>query len=122
MAGLPRLDDTIGQCFGTIGQRPVIIDADDATESTADWASSHRIVETEEGWRRATVFNVTLRAMETVGKMVGDKCFFLGQRQLADRQFSFAEVVGLFTGLDESGAIALRGTQSILDNGEALGG
>src|SRR5207302_7871336 len=135
------------------GQRAVVIDADDAAESTAGRASSHRIVEAEERWRGVPIFDVTLRAMETVGEMVDHKCSFvrpcpppllfwrrgLGRGgpfitpalhfrvffrdvQFANCQFSFAEMIRLFTGLDEPGTVGRGWAQPILDHGEALGG
>ena len=74
------------------------------------------MVEVEQRRRRLPVFNVALGAVETVGEQTrtDDGCW---RMDFPDGQFAFAEMIGLFAGFDETGAVAFGCGQPILDDG-----
>src|SRR5207244_2648159 len=69
VAAEPRFDDTLRQRFGAVGQRQVVVDPDDASEAAAGRAGAERMVETEQGRRGLTIFDVALRAVKAIAEM-----------------------------------------------------
>ena len=66
VAAQPGFDHALSQSFGAVGQREVVIDADDPAESAAGGTGAERVIETEQRRGRLAVFNVAPSAMETV--------------------------------------------------------
>src|SRR5207247_11276330 len=104
LAALPRLHGTLCESFRAVGQRQVVINADDAAKSTAGGTCAYGIIEGEESWRRFAVFEVASGAMEAVGKGMGDSSSLIRRSDLADGELAFTEVIGLFAGFGETRA------------------
>ena len=58
------------------------------------------MVETEQGRRRVTIFNIAVGAMEPIGKTPGFCLEHAGVHRVKS-EFAFAEVIGLLAGFNE---------------------
>ena len=108
---MPRADNSIGESFGFVRKRKVVINRDGAPESAAGRARAEGVIEAEQGGGWLAVFDVAMSAVESIGKEAGSCC-----TKFADRQFPFAEMICLLAGLDEAFAIRIRCFDSILNN------
>lgn len=118
LAGLPGADGALGEGFGAIGEGLVVIDADDAAEAAAGGAGAEGVVEAEEGGGGLTVIAVAIGAMEAVGERTA---LGAGIGPPVEGEFAAAEVVGLFAGFREAGALVRGELNTILDDGQGRG-
>ena len=101
-AGLPGPHHALRQRAGAVGQRQVVINADDAAEAPAGRAGADRVVEAEQGGRRLAVFDVALGAVPPVAEELRGAGPGLGARRLPER------VRGLPACLCRSGRLVRR--------------
>lgn len=101
--GLPWFDAAFGDGEGAIGNGEVVIDADDAAEAFAGGAGADGVVEAEERGGGLAIFDVALGTVEAVGKLAALRG--IGE---VDGEAAFAEVVGLFAGFGEAGAVLIH--------------
>ena len=122
LAGEPRFDHAFRQRFRAVRNSQVIIDADYTAKPAARRTGADRVVEAEQGRGGLAVFDIALRTMQTVAEAVrierGDWSVRRRFRHGMDSESAFAEVIRLFAGFYETGAVGMARFQAILDDRE----
>src|SRR5438477_285018 len=67
-ASPPRFNCALGQCFRPVGQREIIVDANDAAKAAAGRTSADGVVEAEKGRSSLTILEVACCAVETIAE------------------------------------------------------
>src|SRR5205085_4112776 len=68
VAGLPRFHRSVTQRLGTIWNRQIVIDRDEATKAAAGRTRADGMIEAKQRRRRLLILKIALRAMKLVGK------------------------------------------------------
>ena len=107
-----------GQRERAVGNGEVVVNRDGAAKAFAGRARAERMVETEQGRGWLAVFEVAGGAVQAVAEKARGWRMEDARMEFPNRQFAFAEMVGLFAGFDETGAGGGRELEAVLNDRE----